>query len=115
MQLGEIIRSLSEEGPASEALLALDDITLFAEVRHTAERFDETTGEYAAGSVRRFANLAGSEDWLGLMNIIERADDPGTRCLAFMVDWSLKRDARPDHGSQHRCSCGGSGSCSDER
>jgi hypothetical protein len=111
MQLGEIIRTFSEEVAADEALLALDDITLFAEVRHTAERFDETTGEYAAGSVRRFANLASSEDWLGLMNIIERATDPGTDCLSFMVKWSLKQDLKPADEPHAGCTCGGQGGC----
>jgi hypothetical protein len=111
MQLGEIIRTFSEDVTANEALLALDDISLFAEVKHTAERFDETTGEYAAGSVRRFANLASSEDWLGLMNIIERATDPGTDCLSYMVKWSLKQDAQPAREPHAGCTCGGQGGC----
>ena len=59
MQLGEIIRGFSEEAPASEALLACNDIVLFARVGEAASRYDETVGEYAAGAVRRFANLAG--------------------------------------------------------
>ena len=79
MQLGEIITSFSEEAPANEALLACNDIVLFARVGEAAGRYDETVGEYAAGAVRRFANLAVSEDWLGLMNLIERAEDPGHR------------------------------------
>ena len=32
MQLGEIIKGFSEEAPASEALLACNDIVLFARV-----------------------------------------------------------------------------------
>jgi hypothetical protein len=111
MQLGEIIRTFSEDVAANEALLALDDISLFAEVKHTAERFDETTGEYASGSVRRFANLASSEDWLGLMNIIERAGDPGADCLSYMVRWSLKQDAKPAKEPHAGCTCGGQGDC----
>ena len=111
MQLGEIIRTLSEDVAANEALLALNDIALFAQVRHAAEHFDETTGEYASGSVRRFANLASSEDWLALMNIIERARDPGTDCLSFMVKWSLKQDATPVKAPHAGCTCGGEGSC----
>ena len=79
MQLGAIIRSFCEEAPANEALLACNDIVLFAQVGETAARYEETVGEYAAGAVRRFANLAVSEDWLGLMNVIERAGDPGDR------------------------------------
>jgi hypothetical protein len=112
MQLGEIIRSFSEEAPANEALLACNDIVLFARVRDAAEHHEETTGEYAAGAVRRFANLAVSEDWLGLMNVIERADDPGIDCLTYMVKWSLKHDEAPSVPAHQGCSCGGNGGCS---
>ena len=107
MQLGGIIRSLGEETAASEALLACNDIVLLARVGSAAGRYEETVGEYAAGAVRRFANLAGSEDWLGLMNVIERADDPGLRCLSYMVTWSLQQDDAPAAGAHAGCSCGG--------
>ena len=112
MQLGRIISSLSEEAPASEALLACNDIVLFARVGEAAQRYEETVGEYAAGAVRRFANLAVSEDWLGLMNVLERADDPGIGCLTYMVDWSLKKDESPAVPSHEGCTCGGEGGCS---
>jgi hypothetical protein len=111
VQLGEIIRSFSEEAPANEALLACNDIVLFAQVGNAAGRFDETIGEYAAGAVRRFANLAGSEDWLGLMNVVERADDPGIDCLTYMVKWSLKHDEQPAVPAHAGCTCGGQGGC----
>ena len=112
MQLGEIIRNFSEEAPADEALIACNDIVLFAQVGDAAARHDETTGEYAAGSVRRFANLASSEDWLGLMNVIERAQDPGTSCLAYMIKWSLKQEEAPVAAVHQGCTCGGNGDCS---
>jgi len=64
---------------------------------------------YAAGAVRRFANLASSEDWLALMNAIERADDPGLDCLTHMLNWSLKRDEAENAPSHGGCSCGGAG------
>jgi len=114
MQLGEIIRGFSEEARANEALLACNDIVLFAQVGEAAERFEESVGEYAAGAVRRFANLAGSDDWLGLMNAIERADDPGIDCLTYMAKWSLKRDEAPPAPApaHHGCTCGGNGGCS---
>ena len=112
MQLGEIIRSFSEEAPASDALLACNDIVLFARVGEAAVRYEETVGEYAAGAVRRFANLAASEDWLGLMNVVERADDPGMGCLTYMVNWSLKQDETPAVAAHAGCTCGGGGGCS---
>jgi hypothetical protein len=84
---------------------------LFARVGEAATRYQETAGEYASGAVRRFANLAGSEDWLGLMNVVERTDDPGTGCLIYMVNWSLKKDEAPDPPAHAGCTCGGGGGC----
>lgn len=111
MQLGDIIRSFSEDTAASEALLACNDIVLVARVGEAAKRHEETVGEYASGAVRRFANLAGSEDWLGLMNVVERTDDPGRGCLVYVINWSLKNDEAPAGPAHAGCACGGE-SCS---
>ncbi|MFB9261927.1 hypothetical protein ACFFWD_01865 [Bradyrhizobium erythrophlei] len=111
MLLGDIIRDFSQEAKATEALLCCNDVSLLVRVGESAERYREAVGEYAAGAVRRFANLATSEDWLSLMNVIERAHDPGISCLAMMIKWSLKQDeaAVP---VQSGCTCGGGGGCS---
>lgn len=111
MQLGDIIRNFSEEATANEALLALEDLSLLARVGKSAGHYDETIAEYAAGAVRRFANLASSEDWLALMNAIVRTDEPGRRCLTHMLHWSLKRDEAESVPPHAGCSCGGSGGC----
>jgi len=111
MQLGEIIRSFSKEAPANEALLACNDIMLFAQVGEAAGHYNETVGEYAVGAVRRFANLAVSEDWLALMNVIERSVDPGIDCLTFMVKWSLNQDAAPPAPAHEGCTCARNGGC----
>jgi hypothetical protein len=111
MQLGDIIRNFSEEAGANEALLACRDLALLARIGETADRYDETVGEYAAGAVRRFANLASSEDWLALMNAIEHADDPGFRCLTHMLHWSLKQDEAESGLPHAECTCSGAGSC----
>ncbi len=110
MHLGEIIRDFSGEARADEALLACGDLALVARVGAAALRYDESAGEYAAGAVRRFANLASSEDWLALMNAIERADEPGLRCLTHMLRWSLKRDEAENIAPHAGCTCG-SGGC----
>jgi hypothetical protein len=118
MQLGEIIRDFNDEARAAEALVACGDIVLLVRVDAMTTRFGESVGEYASGAVRRFSNLAGSEDWLGLMNVLERADDPGAGCLTYMVGWSLKQDeaspaSRVDTDHAHAgCTCGGNGGCS---
>ena len=44
--------------------------------------------------MRRFSNLASSEDWLALMTAIERSDDPARTTLERMLRWSLLQDAK---------------------
>lgn len=118
MQLGQVIRGFDDEANAAEALVACGDVALLARVDAMTSRFGETVGEYASGAVRRFSSLAESEDWLGLMNVLERSSDPGTGCLTYMVGWSLKQDeamlASQSNaaGSHAGCTCGGSGGCS---
>jgi hypothetical protein len=107
MQLGRIIRDLSEEAVAAEALLAFRDVSLLAQVNVWAAHHDETIGEYTSGAVRRFANLATSEDWLGLMNVVERTQDPGIDCLSYMVGWALKSETTDR--TEASCGCGGGG------
>ncbi len=46
---------------------------------------DEEPGVYVANGARRFAARASDEDWLGLMNAIERASDPGRAVLEKIV------------------------------
>ncbi|MCP8939567.1 hypothetical protein NK718_13655 [Alsobacter sp. SYSU M60028] len=118
MQLGTLISRLEDETDAAMALEALGDVVLLGEVLRTGELYDETPGEYVANAARRFAAMAGDEDWLGLMNALERADDPARAVLDRMLRWSLTRDAAEQehershaHGHEHghggACSCGG--------
>lgn len=109
MALGDLIRDLTDEDVAAEALLACGDLTLRLRVDAVAPRFGESPGDYAAGAVRRFSSAAGDEDWLALMNRIERASDPGHACIRHMIEWALQEDLKPapEGTSQHVCACGG--------
>jgi hypothetical protein len=103
MLLGDIIRDLTDEHCATGALVALGDLPLLAQIETARTAHGETAGAYAANAVARFADGASDEDWLGLMNAVERTDDPAGACLRRMIEWSLKQDAE-DEG--HSCSCG---------
>lgn len=92
MVLGEVLEQLRDEAFAAEMLLSLDDLPLVANVETTAQRFGENAATYAAGAAGRFAAFASDEDWLALMNALERAGDPGTTCLRQMLTWSLRHD-----------------------
>lgn len=107
MTLGTILATLRDEDAADAALAALDDIVLYAQVQECAAEHAETPGEYACGAVRRFSNLASSEDWLSLMTAIERSRDPARTTLERMVRWSLLKDAAPanDACAKSSCSC----------
>jgi hypothetical protein len=113
MNLGTLMRRLEGEADAAEALAALDDLALFARVNAMGAVHDEAPGEYVANASRRFAALAGDEDWLALMNAMERGDNPGRAALDRMLRWSLDRDEKELAPSKAAaaggCSCGGGG------
>jgi len=112
LQLGQLMDHLEFENNAYAALEALGDIVLFTQVRSMGERYGESPGEYVANAAHRFAAVAGDEDWLNLMTVMERSDDPARAALERMLRWSLKRDAaETEHHAGHvqagGCSCGG--------
>ncbi|HEX4893460.1 MAG TPA: hypothetical protein VFV47_09240 [Hyphomicrobiaceae bacterium] len=110
MLLGELLSKLEGEDDAGEALGALGDIVLFAEVQSMGERYGEAPGEYVAGAASRFAASAGDEDWLTLMGAIDRSDAPLQSALRLILRWSLDKDARGDQATAHAaCSCGSTG------
>ncbi|MGD0184654.1 MAG: hypothetical protein ABSC25_05315 [Roseiarcus sp.] len=103
MLLGDVLRDLQDETLAMQTLAAMNDLLLLTRVRNAAGLLGETPGEYAANSVRGFANRAGDEDWLALMTVIETSGDAGQACLACMINWALQRDAA---GRTHAgCAC----------
>lgn len=114
MHLGTLLNHLENDSHAGAALQALGDIVLFARVEAMGAEHDEEPGEYVANGARRFAARASDEDWLGLMNAIERADDPGRAVLEKIVRWSLDKDAATPSGPHEGCSCGGGGGCHDQ-
>lgn len=111
MQLGALLQHLENDAAAGAALQALGDIVLFARVEAMGALHDEEPGEYVANGARRFAARASDEDWLGLMNAIERADDPGRAVLEKIVSWSLEADAAETKPAHQGCTCGGGGGC----
>ena len=105
MMLGTLLGRLECETDAAEALAALGDITLFAEVAAMAERHGETPAQYIAFGAARFASQASDSDWLGLIAAMDRAGDPGEAALSCLARWSLAHDAPEAAGAG--CSCGG--------
>lgn len=112
MQLGTLMSHLENHAEAGSALMALGNLTLFARVESMGRIHDELPGEYVANASRRFAARAGDEDWLAVMNAVERSKDPGQAVLTLIVNWALARDEAPEEEAGQgecggNCGCGG--------
>jgi hypothetical protein len=100
MQLGDLIARFGDEAEAEEAILALSDLTLLAQLRHRAEADGLELGAYAAAAVNHYAADASDEEWITLMGALGRAGDPGAIFLsrALAHELGLARDRfRPAH------------------
>lgn len=81
MLLGDILKTFSDESAAAEYLLSLGNIPLVARLQELANAEGETLGEYARAAVQRYASEASEEEWLTLLGLISRANDPAKVCL----------------------------------
>ena len=77
MLLGDVIARFEDEAFAHETLFALDDLALTARVVALAAETSMSTGGFAAQSVGQFVNGVSDEEWLTLIGLMSRADNPG--------------------------------------
>jgi hypothetical protein len=95
MLLGDVLASFEDEAVATETILRLGDLSFVARLRECAELNSQTLGDYAMCAVRRFAAEASDEQWVTLMGLMARADDPGAVCLRHALVCAL--DEKPRH------------------
>jgi hypothetical protein len=81
MLLSDILAKFFDEAGVTEFLLRHGDLPLLARLRDLAEAERETLGEFASGAVRRYASEASDEEWVTLLGLISRTDDPAVVCL----------------------------------
>lgn len=81
MLLSDILAKFSDEARVTEFLLRHGDLSLMTRLRELAEADGETLGEFASGAVQRYANEASDEEWVTLLGLISRTDDPAIVCL----------------------------------
>lgn len=97
MLLGDVIAKFEDEAFVHETLLALDDLALTARVFTTAAENNVSAGEFAAQSVGQFVNGASDEEWLTLIGLMSRAENPGQVFLRRVLSHALPR--------AHACGC----------
>ena len=77
MLLGDLIAKFDDPDFAGEALFALDDLVLTAQVTAAAAAENISPGEFAMQAVGQFVNHAKDEQWLGLVGVMAKSDNPG--------------------------------------
>jgi hypothetical protein len=89
MQLGDMIAQFEDEAFINETLLALGDLALTARITASAAKSSVSMGEFAAQAVGQFINGASEEEWLTLIGLMSRADDPGQVFLRRVLSNAL--------------------------
>jgi hypothetical protein len=96
MLLGDLLTRFTDEGIATEALLALGDLSLLASLRDEAAARGLEVGAFAADAVRQYAAHASDEEWVTLLAAMNRDPDPGMVCFRRALAHALgHRDLTP--------------------
>jgi hypothetical protein len=92
MMLGDMLAGLADDAQATELIFGLDDLQLFVAVRARSEAEGVDLASYAREAVQCYAALAADEEWITLMGLIGRADDPARTCLRRAFQFVLQQE-----------------------
>ena len=98
MLLGDVIAKFEDEAFVNETLLALDDLALTARVFTVPAENSVSTGEFVAQLGGQFVNGASDKEWLTLIGLMSRAENPGQVFLRRVLSNALPRT--------QECGCG---------
>ena len=79
--LGDLLANLTDETTALETLLQLGDLTLLETARGKAAAEGLDLAACVTQTVQRYAATASDEEWVTLMGLLNRSQDPGATCL----------------------------------
>lgn len=95
MLLGDLIARFDDEAVAEEAVLAIGDLAMLAVLREQAAESGLGIGACMAAATRRYAAEASDEEWLTLIGLMARTQDPGAVYLRRAVAYACQQ---PDAG-----------------
>jgi hypothetical protein len=81
MLLGDLLARFDDESVATEAILSLGDLHLLTALRERADVDGLQLGTLAANAVERYTAEASDEEWITLMGVLARSEDPGLTWL----------------------------------
>jgi hypothetical protein len=79
--LGDILARLTDETAAVETILGAGDLTLLTVVKERAAAEGLDLAACVTQTVQRYTHEASDEEWVTLIGLMNRANDPGAVCL----------------------------------
>jgi hypothetical protein len=89
--LGDILARLTDETTAVETIVATGDLTLLAAAREHAAAEGLDLAACVTQTVQRYTNEASDEEWVTLIGLLNRSNDPGATCLKRAFAYALHR------------------------
>lgn len=88
--LGDLLANLTDETTALETILSAGDLKLVTAAQELAAADGLDLGSYVIQTVQRYTNEASDEEWVTLMGLLNRSQDPGTTCLKRALEHALR-------------------------
>ena len=88
--LGDFLASLTDEATALETILSAGDLKLLAAAQELAAADGLDLAAFMTQTVQRYTNEASDEEWVTLMGLLNRSQDPGTICLKRALEHDLR-------------------------
>ena len=79
--LGDILARLTDETTAVETILGAGDLALLTVVKERATVEGLDLAACVTQTLQRYTHEASDEEWVTLIGLMNRADDPGAICL----------------------------------
>jgi hypothetical protein len=87
---GDLLTRLTDETAAVETLLQLGDLALLEMARGKAAAEGLDLAACVTQTVQRYAATASDEEWITLMGMLNRSQDPGSTCLQRAFEHALR-------------------------
>ena len=88
--LGDILARLTDETSAVETILGAGDLNLLAVAKERAAAEGLDLAACVTQTVQRYTHDASDEEWVTLIGLMNRADDPGAICLRRAFEYARR-------------------------
>ena len=91
MMLGDVLARLDDDGAAAELFFGIGDLALMTAIQQQADAEGMDLATYARATMQRYTAEASDEEWVTLMGVIGRADDPASACIRRAFESVLRK------------------------